>query len=188
MNDFNKLKRHELWHISKLFKDNPFDKYTNTTKINMVNFLNKKHKKLIGGKLDIQKFLSKTFPDTEFHLPGYNFCGPGTKLSKRLKNFDKETGEHDEFITKPINELDKGCYEHDINYTKHDKLKDRHDDDRKLIKVANKVLNNKKSTIGQKISAGLVKHLLQAKVAFGGCENCNKKHIEALINTIRQDF
>lgn len=41
----------------------------------------------------------------EFHLPGYQFCGPGTKVFKRLKRGDQG-----------INELDKACRLHDIQY------------------------------------------------------------------------
>jgi len=43
---------------------------------------------------------------TELHLPGYNFCGPGTKLQKRLARGDR-----------PINELDAACMVHDIAYS-----------------------------------------------------------------------
>lgn len=39
----------------------------------------------------------------ELHLPGYNYCGPGTKLIKRLKRGDKG-----------VNKLDEYCKEHDI--------------------------------------------------------------------------
>ena len=35
-----------------------------------------------GGKLDLQKAIAKT--DIEFHIPGYQYAGPGTKLKKRL--------------------------------------------------------------------------------------------------------
>lgn len=41
----------------------------------------------------------------ELHLPGYRFCGPGTKLRKRLARGD--TG---------INPLDEACKIHDIAY------------------------------------------------------------------------
>ena len=39
------------------------------------------------GKFDFQKAIEKT--GIEFHLLGYNFAGPGTKLAKRLKRGDK---------------------------------------------------------------------------------------------------
>lgn len=42
----------------------------------------------------------------ELHLPGYQYCGPGTNLKKRLARGDPG-----------INELDKACKEHDIAYS-----------------------------------------------------------------------
>jgi len=49
------------------------------------------------------------------HLPGYQFCGPGTKLVERLKRGDKET-----------NPLDAACREHDILYSQFKDFKNRH--------------------------------------------------------------
>ena len=127
---------------------------------------------LIGG-FDFQKALTGLFPEKEFHLPGYSFCGPGTQLDRRLKNFDPETGENDGFVTDPINQLDRGCYAHDIGYTKYDEKDKRHDADRKLIKVADEVIKNKNSTFKEKNEARLVKFLLNSKVLFGlGFEGC----------------
>ena len=44
----------------------------------------------------------------EIHLPKYQYCGPGTRLQKRLARGDQG-----------INELDKACKEHDISYSEH---------------------------------------------------------------------
>jgi len=44
----------------------------------------------------------------EFHIPGYNFCGPGTKVFTRLIRGDKG-----------INKLDEACKCHDIEYLMH---------------------------------------------------------------------
>lgn len=41
----------------------------------------------------------------ELHIPKYQFCGPGTKVFKRLKRGDKG-----------INKLDEACKLHDIQY------------------------------------------------------------------------
>ena len=41
----------------------------------------------------------------EVHVPGYQFCGPGTNLKKRLARGDKG-----------INPLDSACRTHDIAY------------------------------------------------------------------------
>ena len=42
----------------------------------------------------------------ELHIPGYQFCGPGTKLAERLSRGDSG-----------INPLDSACKEHDIVYS-----------------------------------------------------------------------
>jgi hypothetical protein len=42
---------------------------------------------------------------TEYHFPGYNFCGPGTKVFTRLTRGDKG-----------VNQLDEACKCHDIEY------------------------------------------------------------------------
>jgi len=54
--------------------------------------------------VDIQKWLAKT--GIEFHWPGYEYMGPGTKLAKRLKRGDPG-----------INRLDKIAEQHDIDYS-----------------------------------------------------------------------
>lgn len=43
----------------------------------------------------------------ERHFPGYNFCGPGTDVARRLREG-----------VKPINELDRACLMHDL-HTEH---------------------------------------------------------------------
>jgi len=60
----------------------------------------------------------------ELHIPRYQFCGPGTWLTKRLARDD--TG---------INPLDAMCRKHDIAYSRSNDLTDRN--------AANKVLANK---------------------------------------------
>ena len=45
-----------------------------------------KRKRQSGGKFDTQKWISKL--GDEFHWPGYQYMGPGTKLAKRLKHGD----------------------------------------------------------------------------------------------------
>jgi len=43
----------------------------------------------------------------ERHLPGYNFCGPGTDVHRRLLEG-----------VEPVNELDRACLMHDL-HTEH---------------------------------------------------------------------
>lgn len=40
---------------------------------------------------------------TEKHMPGMNFCGPGTNVTKRLRNG-----------VQPMDALDKACLQHDL--------------------------------------------------------------------------
>ena len=59
----------------------------------------------LGRGVDIQKRLGKT--GIEFHWPGYQYMGPGTKLKKRLARGDPG-----------INRLDQLAKQHDIDYSK----------------------------------------------------------------------
>lgn len=76
----------------------------------------------------------------ELHLPGYQYCGPGTKLQKRLQRGDPG-----------INPLDQACKEHDIAYSHSKDLKQRHEADRILQERAwNRV---KAGDLGEKAAA-----------------------------------
>ena len=44
------------------------------------------------------------YDSKEKHLPGYNFCGPGTNVTRRLREG-----------VQPVNELDNACLRHDID-------------------------------------------------------------------------
>ncbi len=67
----------------------------------------------------------------EMHLPGYNFCGPGTNVSRRLREG-----------VKPMNALDAACRIHDIEIetrgpaTKGSSPKALRTSDKKLAKAA----------------------------------------------------
>ena len=41
----------------------------------------------------------------ELHVPGYNYCGPGTKLEKRLKRGDKGINPLDELAKNTISHI-----------------------------------------------------------------------------------
>ncbi|KYN11797.1 hypothetical protein ALC57_16044 [Trachymyrmex cornetzi] len=68
------------------------------------------------------RLLNKTINALPFevHIPGYQFCGPGTRLVKRLARGDRG-----------INRLDAACREHDIAYSRSNHLTDRHIADRR---------------------------------------------------------
>lgn len=149
--------------------------------------------KMEGG-IDIVKGITSIFPNTEFHLRDQgddgivrkaSFCGPGTKLDKRLENFNPQTGEYTRVITDPINQLDKGCMLHDIEYSKHSDKQGRHDADRELIKYADKVLQNPKSTTIQKRNANIVKAVIKGKLLLGvGSLIEDQNYLEDRLNKI----
>lgn len=92
----------------------------------------------------------------ELHLPGYQFCGPGTKLHTRLKRGDQG-----------INPLDKACKIHDISYSQNKDISQRHQADRELTERAWERVKAKDSTLGEKVNAYLVTNAMKAKVKFG---------------------
>ncbi|XP_071050722.1 uncharacterized protein [Onthophagus taurus] len=92
----------------------------------------------------------------ELHVPGYQFCGPGTKLKKRLARGD--TG---------INPLDRACREHDIAYSNSNTLDRRHEADKRLEENAWERVKAKDSTFGEKASAWMVTNVMKAKRKLG---------------------
>lgn len=91
----------------------------------------------------------------EIHIPGYQYCGMGTDLKKRLMRGDPG-----------INQLDAACKEHDIAYdTGHDS-KDRRKADKKLISRAFKRVYSTDAKTNERAAALLVSGLLTAKVGL----------------------
>ena len=97
-----------------------------------------------GKGLDIQKWLGKT--GIEFHWPGYQYMGPGTKLKKRLARGDPG-----------INRLDKIAKQHDIDYARAKNLQDKWKADTKMIAAINKLPGKK--TLTERI----VRKIMKAK-------------------------
>ena len=67
----------------------------------------------VSGSGNIVNRLIDKLP-VELHLPGYNYCGPGTRLERRLARNDQG-----------INPLDSACKQHDIAYATHKGLEER---------------------------------------------------------------
>jgi len=68
----------------------------------------------------------------ELHIPGYNYCGPGTQVYQRITRGDL-----------PVNELDLGCQFHDVDYMRFDgDNANLMKSDRLLIDKAKKVIDN----------------------------------------------
>ena len=100
-----------------------------------------------GSGFDIQKTIEKT--GIEWHAPGYQFLGPGTKLDKRLKRGDKGK-----------NRLDRIARQHDIDYKHSKNLQDKHRADRKMVQAIEK-LPGRKSLLEH-----ASKKMIQAKLAL----------------------
>lgn len=92
----------------------------------------------------------------ELHLPGYQYCGPGTKLQKRLARGDPGT-----------NPLDQACKEHDIAYSLTKDIKERNIAD---IQLAEKAWNRVKASdtkLGERASAWLITNIMKTKAKLG---------------------
>lgn len=92
----------------------------------------------------------------ELHIPGYRFCGPGTKLTKRLERGDKG-----------VNYLDEACKEHDIAYSKSNDLSERHRADNKLYDIAVERVKSKDAGVGEKLAAVAVAAAMKGKTKLG---------------------
>jgi len=92
----------------------------------------------------------------ELHIPGYQFCGPGTHLEKRLARGDRG-----------INPLDAACREHDIAYSHSNDLAERHVADKILAEKARKRIIARNSTLGERAAAAAVWAAMKAKTKIG---------------------
>lgn len=93
----------------------------------------------------------------ELHIPGYQFCGPGTKLQTRLNRGDSG-----------INKLDEACKEHDLAYSQTGDSESRAKADRILAERAWQRVNASDATAPEKAAAWVVTNLMKVKSKFGG--------------------
>lgn len=101
-----------------------------------------------GG--DIVGFLQDKLNPPEMHLPGYNYCGPFTKLEKRLQRGDD-----------PVNQVDAACQRHDIKYYKGYNRKQA---DQELLEDLDKLEN---LSTGERVSRAIIKPIIKTKKMFG---------------------
>lgn len=116
------------------------------------NYLSRR--KLIRGKGLFNSVLNKL--PVELHLPGYQYCGPGTKLQKRLARGDPG-----------INPLDAACKEHDIAYSKYPETSDRHIADSILAEKAWQRIKSKDANFGERANAWLITNAMKTKMKLG---------------------
>jgi len=92
----------------------------------------------------------------ELHIPGYQFCGPGTRLKKRLARGERG-----------INPLDEACREHDLAYARSNDLTERHAADKELAKRAGKRVFARDSGLRERAAAAAVWTAMKAKTKLG---------------------
>ena len=93
----------------------------------------------------------------ELHIPGYQYCGPGTKFIKKLARGDPG-----------MNPLDKACKGHDIVYSQNkENITAGHTADKVLAEKAwNRVLA-RDANIGEKAAAWAVTNAMKMKSKLG---------------------
>lgn len=115
-----------------------------------LNLLGKPISTLVNKSIDLLPI--------ELHLVGgYQYCGPGTKLKKRLARGDPG-----------INKLDQACKEHDIAYSKFSDSTHRSVADKILSGKAWERVKASDASFGERAAALAVSAAMKAKTAFGG--------------------
>jgi hypothetical protein len=109
----------------------------------------------------------------ELHIPGYNFCGPNTKLEERLARGDKG-----------INPLDEACLEHDKIYASTSNKEVISEADKVLSEKAWERFKNKNTPVKEKLAAMLVTGAMKAKRKVGG--NISSRGKSSLATSIRE--
>lgn len=122
----------------------------------------KKNKLQIGAGL-IDKLID--ILPFEAHIPSYQYCGPGTKLQKRLARGDPG-----------INRLDAACKKHDIAYDMNSNSDERSVADKALQKEAMERVFSKDASIGERATALGVAAAMKAKRTLFGKGISKKKN------------
>jgi hypothetical protein len=91
----------------------------------------------------------------ELHIPGYQYCGPGTKLEKRLARGDPG-----------INPLDVACKAHDIACHAHSNGRERTKADQELSTEAWKRVTSNNASIGERTAALAIAAAMKAKIGM----------------------
>ena len=106
---------------------------------------------IIHGKGLLNKILNRL--PVKLHIPGYRYCGSGTKLAKRLVEGDPG-----------INPLDSACKEHDIAYSKNrEKIEARNAAYKVLAEKAWSRVKASDASIGEKAAAAAITGIMKTK-------------------------
>ena len=90
------------------------------------------------------------------HTGKYSYCGPGTKLKKRLQEGYKG-----------VNSLDAACIEHDLAYLKYESTKKRNEADDILAHKAAEIALDESKAAYERRDARLVTGIMGTKSRFG---------------------
>ena len=111
----------------------------------------------------------------EMHLPGHNFTGPGTNLSKRLN----EDGSPKAW-SKPINRVDEAAYHHDVCYANNKDTGVRNRVcDRNMLEKMDGIYN---PTLRERLDRSIVSKIMGTKMQLGMGHSVQKKPRNGLIN------
>lgn len=120
----------------------------------MKRYSNKeKNRKKVKKAYGLIDYIVNKLP--EIHIPGYQYCGPGTDLEKRLARGDPG-----------INKLDQACKIHDIAYSNLKNSNERYKADKALVSKAWPRVYSKDAKLGERASALLVSGLIGAKMGL----------------------
>lgn len=128
-----------------------------------------KRKLKVGGMMDA---IVDNIP-FEMHIPGYQYCGPGTKLKKRLKRGDPG-----------INPLDQACKQHDLVYSQYRKGPERYEADKLLAQKALQRVVAKDASVPERASALAVAAAMKTKI---GLTKIGGK-LNSRINRVKKKF
>jgi hypothetical protein len=112
----------------------------------------------------------------ELHIPGYQYCGPNTRLEERWARGERG-----------INPLDNACMQHDISYSKFKDTAARHKADIIFAEEADKRRTASDATWGEKAASWIVSKAMRAKVKLGAGGKLKKSTYPKIIRKIRKN-
>ena len=129
---------------------------------------------IVYGSGIVNNILNKL--PVELHIPGYQFCGPGTNLKKRLARGDSG-----------INPLDSACKEHDMAYFQNPEDVDKRNlADKILAEKAWERVMAKDSNFGEKSAAYAITNIMKAKSKLGMGIKKRKIHFKTVLNAAKR--
>jgi hypothetical protein len=107
---------------------------------------------------DITDVINTIIPG-EKHLPGMNYCGPGTRLEEKLNADDTPKPNY-----LPVDRVDEAALKHDVAYRNHSDLRHRNRADKEMI---HDLLNIEQPTCRERVERCFVIPILFLKRLVG---------------------